>query len=415
MYKLFVVGLADAELTREQQTILSECSLLVGATRFAPLVAHLPGRFLAVTPLTTAIAAIRATLQQGNVAVLASGDPLFYGIGRRLLREFPQESVRIYPALSSMQRACALFQIPWDDAAITSLHGRTRNHIPGLVLNHEKNLLLTDAANSPDKIAGQLLDYLELIGERMLPTTIKMLVAEDIGLPTENLFGGTLLDGQRQHFSPLNILCLLVPSVPNTTPNSAPEDSSSRYPYRFGLSEESIQHSRGLITKNEVRAASLHQLQLPSTGILWDIGAGSGSLSIEAARANPELTVYAIEHKEEELNNIKNNIVKFRCYNIVPVFGRAPQALADLPAPDRVFIGGSSGSLPEIIALLDRRLDPAGRLVINGVIDRTVQQAPQLMLQHNFSVATSVIKVTRTEPDGRKLDFNPITIMTGTR
>jgi precorrin-6Y C5,15-methyltransferase (decarboxylating) len=411
MYKLFVLGLADAELTREQQTMLSECSLLVGATRFAPLIAQLPGRFLEITPLAAALAAIRAALQQSNVAVLVGGDPLFYGIGRRLLAEFPKDIVRIYPALSSMQRACALFQIPWDDAAITSLHGRMRNHIPGLVLHHEKNLLLTDAANSPDKIAGQLLDYLELIGERLLPASIKMLVAEDIGLPTEKMFCGTLLEGRRQRFSPLNILCLLIPSAPK----SAPDNSSSRYPYRFGLAEESIQHSRGLITKNEVRAASLHQLQLPSPGIFWDIGAGSGSLSIEAARANPELTVYAIEHKEEELNNIKNNIVKFRCYNIVPVFGRAPQALADLPAPDRVFIGGSSGSLPEIIALLDRRLDRAGRLVINGVIDRTVQQAPQLMLEHGFTVATSMIKVTRTEPDGRTKDFNPITIMTGTR
>ncbi len=407
MSKLFVLGLADAELTREQQTILAGCPLLVGAARFAPLVGHLPGRFLEITPLATAFTAIRAALPQGNVAVLVGGDPLFYGIGRRLLTEFPQDSVRIYPALSSMQRACALFQIPWDDAVITSLHGRTRSHIPGVILCHKKNLLFTDTDNSPDKIAGQLLDYLELIGETLLPATIKMLVAEDIGLATEKLFCGTLLEGCRQRFSPLNILCLLIPPEP--------EDSFSRCPYRFGLSEESIQHSRGLITKNEVRAASLHRLQLPSTGILWDIGAGSGSLSIEAARANPGLTVYAIEHKEEELNNIKNNIVKFRCYNIVPVFGRAPKVLADLPPPDRVFIGGSSGSLPDIIALLDRRLDRAGRLVINGVIDRTVQQASQLMHKHGFSVATSVIKVTRTEPDGRTLDFNPITIMTGTR
>ena len=121
MYKLSIHGLAEAELTREQQTILAGCSLLVGATRFAPLVDHLPGRFLEITPLAAAIAAIRAALQQGNVAVLAGGDPLFYGIGRRLLTEFPQDIVRIYPALSSMQRACALFQIPWDDAAITSL------------------------------------------------------------------------------------------------------------------------------------------------------------------------------------------------------------------------------------------------------------------------------------------------------
>jgi precorrin-6Y C5,15-methyltransferase (decarboxylating) len=99
----------------------------------------------------------------------------------------------------------------------------------------------------------------------------------------------------------------------------------------------------------------------------------------------------------------------------VPVFGRAPEALADLPAPQRVFIGGSSGALPEIIALVARCLDHDGRLVINGVIDRTVQLAPKLMHGHGFTVASSVIKVTRTEPDGRTLDFNPITIMTGTR
>ncbi len=136
-----------------------------------------------------------------------------------------------------------------------------------------------------------------------------------------------------------------------------PGSADSR-PYQFGLTEDSIQHSRGLITKNEVRAATLHQLQLPRKGVFWDIGAGSGSLSIEAARANPHLTVYAIEHKEEELENIKNNIVKFGCYNIVPIFGRAPEALVALPDPDRVFIGGSSGSLPDIVALTCQTFGP---------------------------------------------------------
>jgi precorrin-6Y C5,15-methyltransferase (decarboxylating) len=232
-----------------------------------------------------------------------------------------------------------------------------------------------------------------------------MLVAENIGLENEKIFCGNLLEGSKHSFSLLNVLCLLVPSLPD----------NSSYNYRFGLTEDSIQHSRGLITKSEVRAATLHQLQLPMDGILWDIGAGSGSLSIEAARANPGLTVYAIEHKAEELENIKNNIVKFRCYNIVPVFGRAPEALDQLPKPDRVFIGGSSGSLPEIIELLDRRLNNDGRLVVNGVIEKTVQVTPELMKKYGFTVTSSVIKVSRTEADGRTLDFNPITIMTGTR
>jgi precorrin-6Y C5,15-methyltransferase (decarboxylating) len=403
MYKLFVFGIADSTLTAWQEKLLAQCPVIVGTNRFMELTAHFSCRFIPITPLTAAIDAIRTVLPKGNVAVLASGDPLFYGIGQRLLTEFPEGRVEIYPALSSLQKACALFKIPWDDARITSLHGRDCLHIPGLLLKNKKNLVLTDSHNRPDKIASQLLAYLQLIGEQALPDTIRMLVAEDLGMESENLFCGTLLEGSQQQFSPLNILCLLVPGAYDSIP------------YQFGLTEDAIHHSRGLITKNEVRAATLHQLQLPLSGVLWDVGAGSGSLSIEAARTNPHLTVYAIEHKEEELENIKNNIVKFGCYNIVPIFGRAPEALIGLPAPDRIFIGGSSGSLSEIVALAAGRLHPEGRLVINGVIDKTVQAAPELMRLHGFTVGSSVIKVTRTEPDGRVLDFNPITIMTGTK
>lgn len=405
MYKLHVLGIADSILSADQEKLLTSCDVVVGTKRLLDLAAHLPCRFMAITPLASALGSIREALQIGNVAVLASGDPLFYGIGRRLLSEFPDNTVQVYPAVSSIQRACALFKIPWDDAKITSLHGRNPGHIPGLLLRNQKNLVLTDSDNSPDQIASQLLDYLQLIGETVLPDTIKMLVAEDLGLKSEKVFIGNLLQGSKQRFSPLNILCLLVPD--------SSDNEFCRYGY--GLTEDSIQHSRGLITKNEVRAATLHQLQLPTEGIFWDIGAGSGSLSIEAARSNPKLTVYAIEHKEEEIENIKNNIVKFRCYNIVPVFGRAPESLVHLPDPNRIFIGGSSGALLSIIELLDKRLDSDGRLVINGVIEKTVQAAPQLMNQHGFTVTSSIIKVTRTEPDGRTLDFNPITIMTGTR
>ena len=246
-------------------------------------------------------------------------------------------------------------------------------HIPGLLLKNDKNLILTDSDNSPNRIARLLLDYLQLIGENVLPDMIKMLVAEDLGLESEKLFSGTLLEASKQQFSSSKHL---VPAGPRCSQTTGPTS--------FGLTEDSIQHSRGLITKNEVRAATLHQLQLPTEGVLWDIGAGSGSLSIEAARSNPELTVYAIEHKEEELENIKNNIVKFGCYNIVPVFGRAPEALDHLPNPHRVFIGGSSGSLPDIVALIAKRLESAGRLVINGVIEKTVQAAPELMKKHGF-------------------------------
>lgn len=402
MFKLFVIGIADTMLSTQQESLLARSVLIVGARRFEEMASHLPVRFLNITPLPEALAAIGSHLQQGNVAVLASGDPLFYGIGRCLLAEFPEEIIEISPALSSVQRACALFRIPWDDALVTSLHGRTSSHLPGLLLGHAKNLILTDVNHSPDRIAGQILDYLQLIGEDELKETIRMMVAEDIGLATEKVFCGTLQEGSTQRFSPLNIVCLLRPAA------ALPD-------YRFGLTEDLLHHSRGLITKNEVRAATLHQLRLPEAGVFWDIGAGSGSLSIEAARANPALTVYAVEQKDEELQNIKNNIVKFRSFNIVPVPGRAPEALDRLPAPDRIFVGGSSGSLAAIIELAAARLPAGGLLVINGVIDKTVHEAPPLMEKFGFSVTTSIIGVTRTEPDGIVKRFNPITIMTGRR
>lgn len=403
MNKLFVIGIADDVLTAEQEQLLQKCPLIIGTKRLLSLVAHLSCKCLEITPLASALDSVARTLSKSNVAVLASGDPLFYGIGRRLLETFPHQAVRIYPALSSIQRACALFGLSWDDAQITSLHGRNAGHIPGLLLSNRKNLILTDGKNSPDFIACQLLDYLKLIGDTSLQDNIKMLVVEELGLENERFFQGTLAEGSRQTFSPLNIVALLVPPAAVTCPTN------------FGLIEDDIQHSRGLITKNEVRAATLHRLQLPGRGVLWDIGAGSGSLSIEAARINPGLTVYAIEHKEEELDNIKNNIVKFGCYNIVPVFGRAPEVLAQLPAPDRAFIGGSSGFLPAIVELLREHLAIDGRLVINGVIEKTVLAAPELMKRHGFTVSSSTIRVSRTEPDGMTLDFNPITIMTGTR
>ena len=404
MYKIFLIGIADAHLSSVQQQLLQQCDLIIGAKRFAPMVNGFSAKFVPITPMQEAMAALRSNLAQGNVAVLASGDPLFYGIGRRLLGEFPDEKLSIFPALSSIQCACALFRLPWDDATITSLHGRTAAHLPGLLLGHGKHLLLTDANNSPDRIAGQLLQYLALVGEAELPNTIEMLVAEDIGLPSEKVFRGNLNEASKRQFSALNITCLLIPGLP------------AESTYRFGLTEDLLHHSRGLITKNEVRAATLHRLCLPETGVFWDVGAGSGSLSIEAARINPRLTIYAIEQKAEELENIKKNIVKFRCFNIVPVSGRAPESLAGLPDPQRVFIGGSSGALPAIVPTVASRMaEGGGILVINGVVDKTVQTAPPLMRQHGFSVSTATVQVARTDTDGVTTKFNPITIMTGTR
>lgn len=403
MCKLHIIGTTGQGIGEAEENLLQNCGLVVATKRLQKMVSHLAVRCHDISPLDTAIQAIGVAITAGDVAVLASGDPLFYGIGRRLLAEFPEQVITFYPAVSAIQQASARFRMPWDDAAIISLHGRTCHHLPGLLLCHAKSLIFTDGKYSPDCIARELLQYLQLIDDTEKIENIRLSVAENIGLSDERIIHGNLLQFSKQRFAPLNVLCI------------RHFKKKSGFNHILGLSEDEICHSRGLITKSEVRAASLHQLRLPTTGVFWDVGAGSGSLSIEAARLNPNLTVYAIEHKEEEIHNIKKNIVKFGCYNIVPIFGRAPEVFSDLPRPNRIFVGGSSGALPDIVGWAGQNLSPGERLVINGVIAATIQSAPLLMHKHGFTVSTSAVHVTRMNSEGHAQEFNPISIMTGAR
>jgi precorrin-6Y C5,15-methyltransferase (decarboxylating) len=183
---------------------------------------------------------------------------------------------------------------------------------------------------------------------------------------------------------------------------------------RFGLREDEIRHSRGLITKDEVRAATLHRLRLPATGFFWDIGGGSGSVSLEAARLNPGLAVHTVEKNPEALENIRANIRTYGAYNIHLISGEAPEALIGLPAPDRIFIGGSGQRLEAIIETAVDRLAKGGRIVINAVLAATETTALHCLQRLQLKVASSTLAVTRREyPGGAPRVFNPITLITG--
>lgn len=400
--RLYVVGAGVQGLTVSQKEILADCALIVSSERHMSLVEGIAVEKIAITPLGEALGRIKQTLPSASVGVLASGDPLFYGIGRRILAAFDQELVTVLPALSSMQEACARFKTPWDDVSFVSLHGREYCHLPGLLLT-PKTFVLTDRRNSPDRIAAQLLDYLNLIGDDNLKQDCQVQVGENIGAGNERFIAGSLADIAAQRFADLNVMLL-------TCPGLNKKDAGC-----FGLCEEEIFHSRGLITKDEVRAVTLHKLQLPLSGVMWDIGAGSGSVSVEAARMNPGLTVYAVERTDGEIANIKKNIRRFRSYNVIPVAGSAPAVLRKLPAPDRVFIGGSGGHLSPIITYAAERLSAGGRLVVNGVLAKTIDEAPQLMRTRGLSVSMSTIQCERRNlaREGTGTSLNPITVIAG--
>ncbi|MEE4240401.1 MAG: precorrin-6y C5,15-methyltransferase (decarboxylating) subunit CbiE [Desulfopila sp.] len=401
MYKINVIGMDGSPLSEQQLLLLPDCGLIVASARLSMYVDDVDVPCIPITPMEKAFTQIEQALQHTDVAVLASGDPLFYGIGTRIMARFGTERVHILPALSSMQLAFARFKMAWNDAAIVSLHGRRTENLAGLLLANRKTCVFTDGGNSPDRIAAALLDYLDHIEERRLAAALRLYVGEELGTLREKISTGSLAEIAGMHFSNLNVLCLVLP-----------EDMPVRP--RFGLQEDEIAHSRGLITKDEIRAATLHRLRLPRDGVFWDIGGGSGSISIEAAAMLPRLNIFTIEQKEEELANIRGNIRRFGLFNILPVAGKAPDNLIHLPTPDAVFVGGSGGELERIIACTADRLQKGGTVVVNGVTEKTVSLAPQLLLDHGFTVDTSTIAVQRTGPHG-SLSFNPITIMVGTK
>ncbi len=352
---------------------------------------------------------IRDNYKTKKIALIASGDPMFSGIGNRAVTEFGKDAVEIIPDLSSVQMAFSRIKEPWDGAFLMSLHGgpdpakRRRlpydlKDVPFLVERHNKIAILTDRENNPAEIAGIL---------RLSPVALSLspmlYVCERLGYEDEKITVGPPEAIAGIKFPGPNVVIIL---------SSQPMKSSN---ITFGLSEDEIAHSRGLITKDEVRAITIHKLRLPQAGVFWDVGSGSGSISIEAARLFPGLKVFAIEKNSEQILNIKKNKVRFAASNIEIIEGIAPDVLKELPSPDRVFIGGSSGRLQEIISLLTKKMF-SGIAVINATKIETLAQAVAEMQKAGFRVDMSQVSVSRTKAvdNGNYLSaLNPVFIIRG--
>ena len=277
-----------------------------------------------------------------------------------------------------MQLCFARFSIPWDHASFISLHGRKTEELYQH-LGKELLFILTDEKNSPNRIAAKLIET--LTDEQQKQYTV--LVGERLGFKEERLFRGTLVQASGSTFLSPNCLIL-----------QKKRKISTEYSGRLGLKEDEIRHSRGLITKDEVRAAVLHRLRLPEKGVFWDVGAGSGSISIEASKLNPGLRVFSIERDKREIANINHNINSFGCENIRAIKGTAPEIFSQIPTPDCVFIGGSGGRMEQIIEYLDTTAG-CKKVVLTAVTEKTAAEAPKFLLKRNFIVKKSAISVSR--------------------
>jgi precorrin-6Y C5,15-methyltransferase (decarboxylating) len=324
-----------------------------------------------------ALDAIEVAIERGRgVVVLASGDPGYFGIGRALAERFGEGALDIRPAVSSIATAFARAGLTWDDAVVVSAHGRPLREALAVARTHAKVAVLASPDNPPERI-GLCLVELGTVFDRVM-------VVSDLGMKSESVSrGGDVEWLAKGRFSPLSIV-LLVRDRPSRAVLQSPPAPP---PARFGLLEEAFEHRNGMITKAEVRAIVLARLELPSTGLFWDVGAGSGSVAIEAAKLSPALAVIAIERATGAVEAIKRNAERHHvCVEVV--HGEAPAALFGLGMPDRAFVGG--GGLDALDAVLDL-LAPGGRVVATyASLDRAVGGAARLGNLVQVSVSRSV-------------------------
>lgn len=409
-----VVGIGlDGErgLTSEAKLIVERATVLAGSKRHLGYFPQHPALKISLANLKTGIEAIARLNSDSNlIAVLASGDPLFFGIGRLLLEHFDASQIEFLPHITSVQLAFSRLKLPWQDAELVSVHGRSTDELVKLLKQgKDKIAILTDSINNPAAIAKL---YLAL----ELSLDYSFHVCENLGDVSEKLsyFAGEAIDKlanlKSDDFASLNVLILIRQAQTN--------DLDLASLPLIGISDRSFlsfSDRPSLITKKEVRLAILGELSLQPQQTVWDIGAGTGSVSIEIARLCPTSQVYAIEKTGMGSTLIVKNSQRFQVNNLTSINGKAPAALLDLPNPDRIFIGGSGGKIADILHTCSQKLRERGVIVmafatiehqheaINWLRDRHWQHR---LLQLQISRSTPISHLTRLTP------LNPVTIIT---
>jgi precorrin-6Y C5,15-methyltransferase (decarboxylating) len=406
------VGLEGAGGLPDQiQALIQESSLLVGSARHLSYFPEYPGKRLVLEDLQAAIAQIEQRSFCEITVILVSGDPLFFGLGRLLLAQIPAEQLTFHPHISSIQLAFSRIKVPWQDARLISAHGRSLDEaIQALQQGADKIAILTDRNNHPIAIA-QLLVALDL------PSDYEFWVCENLGGDGEQVAQYDLehlLGEPSPTFASLNIVVLLRRSQQSAdfNPDTLP---------RLGLPDRSFlsfADRPGLMTKREIRVLVLGELALIPKAIVWDIGAGTGSVSIEIARLFPETQIYAIEQTAMGATLIEQNCRRFGVQNIQVICSKAPDGLGPLPPPDRIFIGGSGGNLSEILAICGDRLAPNGAIVLALATLEHLSQVLDWVKAGNWHYRLLQVQISRSVPISsltRLSPLNPVTLVTISR
>ncbi|HEX2274481.1 MAG TPA: precorrin-6y C5,15-methyltransferase (decarboxylating) subunit CbiE, partial [Acidimicrobiales bacterium] len=330
----------------------------------------------------------RVAAEPGRVCVLASGDPGFFGIVRALAARFGPGRLEVHPAPSSVSLAFARLGLPWDDAAVVSAHGRPLPEAAGRAAAAPKAAVLTSPDAPPQDVGRELW--------RLGARHRRVVVCSRLGEGDEVVAETDLAGLAAAEWDPRSVVVLL------DGPPVAPAPVLC-----WGLPDSRFDHREGMVTKAEVRAVVLGKLGVPPAGVLWDVGAGSGSVAVECARLAPGLRVVAVERRPDDATRARANAAAAGVA-VEVVEGEAPACLAPLPDPDRAFVGG--GGIAALDATLDR-LRPGGRVVATyAALDRAA--AAFARLGHLVELGLSR---GRALPDGgvRLAAENPVFVAWG--
>lgn len=399
-------------LTDKVRRLIEEATFLVGSQRHLSYFAHHPAQKIILGNFLDDIIDIRKALQEKKkIVILVSGDPLFFGLGRLLLEKFPPEILQFHPHLNCVQLAFNRLKIPWQDAKIFSAHGRSLHELTSLLQEGEKIAILTDGNNTPSAIA-------RFYQSLSLPIPYQFWVCENLEASQEKIyqFSGedisTLATLPDNNFAPLNVVILIRQNNPTETPipiNSLP---------LFGLPDQtfiSFSDRPGLMTKREIRLMILGELALQPGQIIWDIGAGTGSVSLEIGRLCPTSQVYAIEKTAMGITLIEQNRQRLQVSNVISINGTAPEILHQLPQPQRIFIGGSGGNLVKILEVCGDKLSAKGILVLALATVEHINESVNWFSQYNWNYRLLQLHISRSVAVGKFTRFsplNPVTLIT---
>ena len=364
------------DMTLAADQACREAELIIGAKR----VCEALERFR--KPVIHAIAAGEIEqLLRGSAArrivVAMSGDTGFYSGTKSLLSRIGDLHPMVLPGISSVSGFCSRVGISWDDAVLVSAHGRSCN-IAAKVRNHPKVIALTGGADGVSRLVKELTEY--GLGD------VRITVGENLSYENERITAGTAEEFCGREFDSLALVLIENPRAGDTV-------------VTHGRPDEDFARTEVPMTKQEVRAVTLAQLRLTRNAVCWDVGAGTGSVSLEMAECCEDGNVWAIEQKEEACALIETNKRRLGAANVTVVCGKAPECLAELPAPTHVFVGGSSGNLRAILsAALEK--NPTVRIVMNAVTVETLTEAMEAMKTLPV-VGTEIVQLSVAR--GRKL------------